>query len=249
MRKLFLLLTLFAVGSLSAQGNGDYVNMTFVKTTPGEDYGTILNEKWKELAQMRADEGTITGWDVWWRPGSTDKSDWNMLIVTIAKHPDSLGANAGVPKVRPDYSEMDVEIFSEKNQKARTIVWDNVLVNKGLNFAGNQGETPTAPQVAVINMMQVGYENGNAYEKAENTLSSGDLGDRVGWALLKRLDNIGSDVYYDYMTVDFYSDWASMMNSRVATPKTPKELAGVLKMRDHKQSIPLWLAIQVRPNE
>ena len=36
MRKLFLLLTLFAVGSLSAQGNGDYVNMTFVKTTPGE---------------------------------------------------------------------------------------------------------------------------------------------------------------------------------------------------------------------
>ena len=197
MRKLFLLLTLFAVGSLSAQGNGDYVNMTFVKTTPGEDYGTILNEKWKELAQMRADEGTITGWDVWWRPGSTDKSDWNMLIVTIAKHPDSLGANAGVPKVRPDYSEMDVEIFSEKNQKARTIVWDNVLVNKGLNFAGNQGETPTAPQVAVINMMQVGYENGNAYEKAENTLSSGDLGDRVGWALLKRLDNIGSDVYYD----------------------------------------------------
>ena len=249
MRKLFLLLTLFAIGSISAQGNGDFVNMTFVKTTPGEDYGTILNEKWKELAQMRADEGTITGWDVWWRPGSTDKSDWNMLIVTIAKHPDSLGANAGVPKVRPDYSEMDVEIFSEKNQKARTIVWDNVLVNKGLNFAGNQGETPTAPQVAVINMMQVGYENGNAYEKAENTLSSGDLGDRVGWALLKRLDNLGSDVYYDYMTVDFYSDWASMMNSRVATPKTPNELAGVLKMRDHKQSIPLWLAIQVRPNE
>ena len=249
MRKLFLLLTLFAIGSISAQGNGDFVNMTFVKTTPGEDYGTILNEKWKELAQMRADEGTITGWDVWWRPGSTDKSDWNMLIVTIAKHPDSLGANAGVPKVRPDYSEMDVEIFSEKNQKARTIVWDNVLVNKGLNFAGNQGETPTAPQVAVINMMQVGYENGNAYEKAENTLSSGDLGDRVGWALLKRLDNIGSDVYYHYMTVDFYSDWASMMNSRVDTPKTPKELAGVLKMRDHKQSIPLWLAIQDRPNE
>ena len=159
MRKLFLLLTLFAVGSLSAQGNGDYVNMTFVKTTPGEDYGTILNEKWKELAQMRADEGTITGWDVWWRPGSTDKSDWNMLIVTIAQSPDSLNANAGVLKMRPDYSEMDVEIFQEKNIKARTIVWDNVLVNKGLNFAGNQGETPTAPQVAVINMMKVGYAN------------------------------------------------------------------------------------------
>ena len=40
-----------------------------------------------------------------------------MLIVTIAKDPDSLGANAGVLKMRPDYTEMDVEIFSEKNSK------------------------------------------------------------------------------------------------------------------------------------
>ena len=64
MKKILLIFTLFIGGFLSAQGNGDYVNMTFVKTTPGEDYGTILNEKWKELAQMRADEGTITGWDV-----------------------------------------------------------------------------------------------------------------------------------------------------------------------------------------
>ena len=130
MRKLFLLLTLFAIGSLSAQGNGDYVNMTFVKTTPGEDYGTILNEKWKELAQMRADEGTITGWDVWWRPGTVEEDQWNMVIVTVAKSPDSLNANAGVMKIRPDYSEMDVEIFQEKNQRARTILYDHVYVNK-----------------------------------------------------------------------------------------------------------------------
>ncbi len=56
MKKILLIFSLFVGGFLSAQGNGDYVNMTFVKTTPGEDYGTILNEKWKELAQMRADE-------------------------------------------------------------------------------------------------------------------------------------------------------------------------------------------------
>ena len=146
MRKLILLIAFLAVASLNAQGNGDYVNMTFVKTTPGEDYGAILNEKWKELAQMRADEGTITGWDVWWRPGSTDSSDWNMLIVTIAKDLDSLNANAGVLKMRPDYTEMDVEIFSEKNIKSRTIVWDQTLVNKGLNFAGNDGKLAHEPE-------------------------------------------------------------------------------------------------------
>ena len=249
MKKILLIFTLFVGGFLSAQGNGDYVNMTFVKTTPGEDYGTILNEKWKELAQMRADEGTITGWDVWWRPGSTEASDWNMLIVTIAKDPDSLGANAGVLKMRPDYTEMDVEIFSEKNVKARTIVWDQTLVNKGLNFAGNEGETPVAPQVAVMNLMKVGYANAYEYEKAENSLNSGDLGSRLGWGLLKRLDAAGEDVYYDYMTIDFYEDWKTMMSTREATGKLSKGLQTILNLRTHQQSVPLWLAIQVRPKE
>jgi len=83
MKKLFLLIAILAVGSVSAQGNGDFVSFQFVKTTPGEQYNVILNEKWKELHQMRIDEGTITGWDTWWRVGATPESDWNLLIVTV----------------------------------------------------------------------------------------------------------------------------------------------------------------------
>ena len=249
MKKTLLILTLFAAGFLSAQGNGDYVNMTFIKTTPGEDYGTILNEKWKELAQMRVDEGTITGWDVWWRPNSTDTDAWNMLLVTIAKHPDSLGANAGVKKMRPNYSDMDVEIFQQKNLKARTIVYDHTYANKGLNFAANQGETPDVPQVAVINFMKTDITNGHDYEKAENSLNSGDLGERSGWGLLKRLDEIGEDVYNNYMTVDFYDSWETMIKTREQTVRMPKQMQSVIKMRSHLRSIPIWRAISIRPGE
>ena len=249
MKKTLLILTLFAAGFLSAQGNGDYVNMTFIKTTPGEDYGTILNEKWKELAQMRVDEGTITGWDAWWRPNSTDTDAWNMLLVTIANHPDSLGANAGVKKMRPNYSDMDVEIFQQKNLKARTIVYDHTYANKGLNFAANQGETPDVPQVAVINFMKTDIANGYAYEKAENSLNSGDLGERSGWGLLKRLDEIGEDVYNNYMTVDFYDSWETMIKTREQTVRVPKQMQSVIKMRLHLRSIPIWRAISIRPGE
>jgi len=249
MKKTLLILTLFAAGFLSAQGNGDYVNMTFIKTTPGEDYGTILNEKWKELAQMRVDEGTITGWDAWWRPNSTDTDAWNMVLVTIAKHPDSLGANAGVKKMRPNYSDMDVEIFQQKNLKARTIVYDHTYANKGLNFAANQGETPDVPQVAVINFMKTDITNGHDYEKAENSLNSGDLGERSGWGLLKRLDQIGEDVYNNYMTVDFYDSWETMMKTREQTVRVPKQMQSVIKMRSHLKSIPIWRAISIRPGE
>ena len=115
MRKLFLIIALVALAPLSAQGNGDFVSFQFVKTTPGEQYNVILNEKWKDLHQMRIDEGTITGWDTWWRVGATSESDWNLLIVTVANHPDSLNANVGVPKMRPDYSDMDREIFELHN--------------------------------------------------------------------------------------------------------------------------------------
>ena len=249
MRKLFLLFAFFAVGNLTAQGNGDYVNMTFVKTTPGEDYGTIINEKWKELAQMRADEGTITGWDVWWRPGTVEEDQWNMVIVTVAKSPDSLNANAGVMRIRPDYSEMDVEIFREKNQRARTILYDHVYVNKGLNFAGNQGETPEVPQVAVLNFMKTDIADGYEYEKAENSLNSGSLGDRLGWGLLKRLDELGDNVYNNYMTVDFYDSWQTMMKTREQTVKMPKQMQSVVNMRAHLNSVPLWRAVSVRPSQ
>lgn len=249
MRKLFLLLAFFAVSNLTAQGNGDYVNMTFVKTTPGEDYGTIINEKWKELAQMRADEGTITGWDVWWRPGTVEEDQWNMVIVTVAKSPDSLNANAGVMKIRPDYSEMDVEIFQEKNQRARTILYDHVYVNKGLNFTGNQGETPEVPQVAVLNFMKTDIADGYEYEKAENSLNSGSLGDRLGWGLLKRLDELGDNVYNNYMTVDFYDSWQTMMKTREQTVKMPKQMQSVVNMRAHLNSVALWRAVSVRPNQ
>ena len=198
---------------------------------------------------MRIDEGTITGWDTWWRVGATPESDWNLLIVTVAKHPDSLNANVGVPKMRPDYSEMDREIFLEKNSKARTLVWQNVYVNKGLNFAGNNGETPAVPQVAVINPMKTDYSNDAKYEALENSLNSGDLGPRIGWGLLKRIDNYGDDIHHNYMTVDFYEKMSDMMLSRVSTQNAPRQLQEVVKMREHKSSITLWSGISLRATQ
>ncbi len=247
MRKLFLLFTFFAVGSITAQGNGDIVQFDFIRTTPGEQYNQILNQKWKELAQKRADEGTITGWDTWWRANATPESEWNLLIVTVAKHPDSLNAGGGIQRIRPDYSEMDIELFNQKNYNARKIIRTQVYVNKGLNFAGNQGETPVVPRVAVINPMKADYSTAAKYEQAENRLNSGDLGSRLGWGLLKRIDNYGDDLYHNYMTVDFYEKMSDVMLGRIPTANASRELQEVVKMRKHQQSIPLWLGISVRP--
>jgi len=249
MKKILLLITLFTLGPIFAQGNGDIVQFDWVRSIPGESYNQILNQKWKELAQKRADEGTITGWDVWFRVGATPESDWNILIVTVAKHPDSLSSGGGIQRIRPNYSEMDIELFNQKNYNARKIIRTNVYVNKGLNFAGNQGETPVVPQAAVINPMKTDLTNDARYEQMENRLNSGDLGNRLGWGLLKRLDNYGEDLYHNYMTVDFYEKVSDIMISRVQTGNAPRQMQEVLKMRKHQQSIPIALGISVRPSE
>ena len=183
MKKLFLLLAILALGSISAQGNGDFVSFQFVKTTPGEQYNVILNEKWKELHQMRIDEGTITGWDTWWRVGATPESDWNLLIVTVAKHPDSLNANVGVAKMRPEYSEMDREIFLEKiieiNPNNDSVVWEwrsvDHLIQDFDSIKPNYGKISEYPQKIDLNYNQIEngdlmHANGLYYDQKRNLI-------------------------------------------------------------------------------
>ena len=42
-----------------------YASISWIRTTPGENYNTLLKDKWAKLAQKRIDDGTIVGWDVW----------------------------------------------------------------------------------------------------------------------------------------------------------------------------------------
>ena len=75
MRKLFLIISLVAWWHLlSAQGNGDFVSFHLLKLLLENTTMLYLNEKWKELQlKCELDEGTITGWDAWWRPGATSE--------------------------------------------------------------------------------------------------------------------------------------------------------------------------------
>ena len=67
MRKLFFTILAFLFVSASyAQGNGDYVSMSFIKTTPGEDYFTILNEKWKDLGDNCGNNDNQLNILAWW---------------------------------------------------------------------------------------------------------------------------------------------------------------------------------------
>ena len=67
--------------------------------------------------------------------------------------------------------------------------------------------------------------------------------------LITKLGNCIDNVYNNYMTVDFYDSWQTMMKTREQTLKMPKQMQSVVNMRAHLNSVALWRAVSVRPNQ
>jgi len=205
-----------------------YASISWIRTTPGEDYNVLLNEKWAKLAQKRIDDGTILGWDVWRVGHTTPESPYNLIIVTLASEVDSLWANTGFRKIDPDMTDMDVEVMSQKNFKARKIMGQSVVARKnGYSFVDS------LPQIAVFNYMKVPLGYGAKYEKMENDLnrSPDKNAPRVAWSYSKRLDLNGENVGWNYLTADFFKSYKAAMQARANTPSYSKDLLQAFKSR------------------
>ena len=205
-----------------------YASISWIRTTPGENYNTILKDKWAKLAQKRIDDGTIVGWDVWGVGHTTPESKYNLIIVTLVNDIDSLGKNVGIRKIDPEISEMDLEILQQKNWGARKIMAEAVIARKnGYSFVDS------LPQIAVFNYMKVPLGYGAKYEKMENDLnrSPDKNAPRVAWSYSKRLDLNGENVGWNYITADFFKSYKAAMQARANTPAYSKDLLQAFKSR------------------
>ena len=205
-----------------------YASISWIRTTPGENYNTLLKDKWAKLAQKRIDDGTIVGWDVWGVGHTTPESPYNLIIVTLVNDIDSLGKNVGIRKIDPEISDMDLEILQQKNWGARKIMAEAVVARKnGYSFVDS------LPQIAVFNYMKVPLGYGAKYEKMENDLnrSPDKNAPRVAWSYSKRLDLDGDGISWNYLTADFFKSYKAAMQARANTPSYSKDLLQAFKSR------------------
>ena len=205
-----------------------YASISWIRTTPGENYNTLLKDKWAKLAQKRIDDGTIVGWDVWGVGHTTPESPYNLIIVTLVNDIDSLGKNVGIRKIDPEISDMDLEILQQKNWGARKIMAEAVVARKnGYSFVDS------LPQIAVFNYMKVPLGYGAKYEKMENDLnrSPDKNAPRVAWSYSKRLDLNGENIGWNYLTADFFKSYKAAMQARANTPSYSKDLLQAFKSR------------------
>ena len=248
----FNLILFFSFSLITAQeedvvGNGaNYIQVDYIKTVPGKNYGQILNEKWAKLAEKRIKEGTIVGWDAWWNMNSTDESNHDIMLVTLIKDIDSIGAGSGILRAFPEMTEEEVVEFNKTNREARKIV--NSTIYKVVD---NYFKQDSVPNIAVVNYMKVAPGDEFEYEKMEKEYKSFvEESPKAGWAVHKRVDRVGTSLNNNYITVDFYNKMSEMMSERGPTLEMSEEFAEDYKkmnqLRRHVYSDTHWNFISLR---
>ena len=253
MKNYYFILTLFFSFSLiMAQEDGSvskgasYIQVDYIKTVPGKNYGQILNEKWAKLAEKRIEEGTILGWDAWWNMNSTDESNHDIMLVTLLTDIDSINAGAGISRAFPDMTEEEVVEFNKKNREARKIVNSTIYT-----VVDNYFKQDSLPNIAVVNYMKVSPGNEFEYEKMEKEYKKNvESSPKAGWAVHKRVDRVGTNLNNNYITVDFYNKMSEIMLERAPTWEMSEEFAEeyekIQKLRRHVYSDTHWNFISLR---
>ena len=248
---LYTIIILFTFNVTQSQeesvGNGaTYIAVDYIKTVPGKNYGEILNTKWKKLAEKRIKDGTIVGWDAWWNMNSTDESNHDIMIVTLLKDIDSINAGQGILQAFPDMTEEEVTAFRKKNRESRKIVNSTIF-----KVVDDYFKQDSVPNIAVINYMKVAPGDEFDYESMEKEYKSNvEDSPKAGWAVHKRVDRVGSNLGYNYVTVDFYNKMSEIMLERAPTWEMSEEFTQqydkIQKLRKHVYSDTHWNFITLR---
>ena len=89
-----------------------------------------------------------------------------------------------------------------------------------------------------------------AYENMEkslysNGISKNDL--RTGWSLARRIDKYGTDVYWNYFTVDWFSNYNDYIKTSANIPAwdADKNYQNMLKIRDLRETVSIRKVIML----
>ena len=177
---------------------------------------------------------------------STDESNHDIMLVTLLRDIDSINAGQGILQVFPDMTEEEVTAFRKKNRESRKIVNSTIF-----RVVDDYFKQDSVPNIAVINYMKVAPGDEFDYESMEKEYKSNvEDSPKAGWAVHKRVDRVGSNLGYNYVTVDFYNKMSEVMLERAPTWKMSEEFAQeydkIQKLRKHVYSDTHWNFITLR---
>jgi len=102
----------------------------------------------------------------------------------------------------------------------------------------------------VMNFMKVKEGKFKTFENMEIDLTTAAMHDekfRTGWTLQKRIDKYGTDLYWNYLTVDWYAKYSDYIKaSSIPTIDADKDYQSMMAIRDLRDRTVLRKIMSVR---
>lgn len=248
MKKQFLIVIFALVTFVSTHAQEQIVfKQTFVKAKAGTNYGENLRTKFSKFAQMRIDKGLQSGWHLW-AVVNNPQAPFTHLIVEpmtlseMKKWEGTSWEERGKMRAEsmPEMSQNDWEEFMENVADKREIV--AVTFSAPVKDITRDGKVALPDKFGVVNFMKVVEGKAKTYETMESKLWSGGIpknSKQTGWSLGKRIDKIGTEIYWNYWTVDWFSTYSDIIARNATSPAwdADKSYAQMLKIRDLKESV------------
>jgi len=240
---LFILLITFSV-TISAQEKV-VLRQTFIKVKPGNNYAEDLKTKFGKMAQERIDAGYQLGWHLWEVVGNPQAPFTHLIVEPmLVSQMEKERSPEGWLKMReeaiPGMTENDWKTFMEDVRDKREIVAEALVVS--VSDITRDGEVSLPDNIGVVNWMKVKEGKFKTYENMEMQLYSNGLnknGLRTGWTLAKRIDKYGNDLYWNYLTVNWFSSYTDFVKTAAngTAWDADKNYQNMMKIRDLRESV------------
>lgn len=216
---LLILLMLFISHQLTGQAPPTvFAEVRLIKVEPGKgsEFEKMMKETFKPVAQMRKQNGKITGWALYKVDFAGANEEYN--YATVHNY-------ASWDKTEPNENIQDLlKAANPKADAAATMAKATGLfkiVREAIYYRVDnvQAKTPAPVKYLLINFMKVKDDMGDAYVKSEQEdwkpihqiLS--DEGKRAGWSLWSLAYPGGTGNSHNYVTVDAFSNYGQLNQS------------------------------------
>jgi hypothetical protein len=246
MKKQYFLFFLLIALSFNTNAQDKIVlKQTFIKVKPGNNYAEDLKTKFSKMAQERIDAGYQNGWHLWEVVGNPQAPFTHLIVepVLISQMEKQMNSD-GWKKMRsdalPDITNEDWRKLMDDVREKREIVAEAMVVT--VSDIKRDENVSLPDSVGVVNWMKVVEGKFKTYENMEKAIYKNGLdkkGLRTGWSMGKRIDKYGKDLYWNYLTVDWFSSYSDVIKLSANTPAwdADKNYQNIMKVRDLRESV------------